>query len=142
MPGVDVASRQNPQPGGSSIGAGIRGFEEQGFVGQFNVTGPGQLRCISCREVVDAKNVLLHGSYRVEGISDPGDEAVVAALECPACGARGTCTFSYGPEASRDDAVTFGDIQDARKARPGDPAATGLKPAQRTQGKVHESRHA
>ena len=39
-------------------------------------------------------------TFRFEGDTDPGDEAIVLGVECPECGIRGIIVSSYGPEAS------------------------------------------
>ncbi|MGC1513560.1 MAG: hypothetical protein WA797_11660 [Acidimicrobiales bacterium] len=37
--------------------------------------------------------------FRFEGDSDPGDEAIVLGIECPACNRRGIIVSAYGPDA-------------------------------------------
>jgi hypothetical protein len=37
--------------------------------------------------------------YRFEGVSDPGDEAIVLGVRCPSCGGRGVVVSAYGPGA-------------------------------------------
>ena len=59
--------------------------------------------------------VPMEALHRLEGASDPEDEAVVAALECPACGAWGTIVLSYGPQSSAEDAAVLANLIDDRR---------------------------
>jgi hypothetical protein len=45
---------------------------------------------------VPADEVTVRSMRRVEGVSDPADQNLIGALECPRCGARGTATFCHG----------------------------------------------
>ncbi len=45
-----------------------------------------------------AKPTIRH-TFRFEGDSDPGDEAIVLGIECPACNRRGIIVSAYGPDA-------------------------------------------
>jgi hypothetical protein len=38
-------------------------------------------------------------TFRFEGPTDPGDEAIVLGVECPVCHARGIVVSAYGPDA-------------------------------------------
>ena len=62
------------------------------------------MKCGACRTESPAADVGVDGVERLEGVSDPGDMVAIVAGTCPACGARGTLTLSYGPSASADDA--------------------------------------
>lgn len=44
------------------------------------------------------------GQRRTEGASDPADMALVVALECPTCGAKGVLALKYGPGAAAEEA--------------------------------------
>jgi hypothetical protein len=37
--------------------------------------------------------------FRFEGVSDPGDEAIVLGVECPQCGDRGIIVSAFGVDA-------------------------------------------
>jgi hypothetical protein len=73
-------------------------------VAQLYARPEGSVRCGECRTDSPAADVHVDGVERLEGASDPGDMVAVIAGTCPACGARGTLTLSYGPGASADDA--------------------------------------
>ncbi len=70
----------------------------EGFDGSFSVT-PDGIRCSMCGEAGMMEQAEVVRVYRFEGPSDPDEEAVVYALCCPSCGARGTLVSSFGPGA-------------------------------------------
>jgi len=43
--------------------------------------------------------LVVRRTFRFEGDTDPGDEAIVLGVECPACGTRGIVVSAYGPQA-------------------------------------------
>jgi hypothetical protein len=91
------------ETGGLTLLDAIHDFERRGYGGQFGAREGGRILCFTCQTRNDPREVRLDGLRRVEGASDPADMAVVAALRCPRCGARGTGTFMIGPMASPED---------------------------------------
>ena len=61
-----------------------------------------RLRCGGCRMIFDAADTVVEQTVRFEGISNPDDQAILAALLTP-CGHRGLFTSAYGVYAARDD---------------------------------------
>ncbi len=59
----------------------------------------------------DPAGLVIERQYRFEGDSNPGDEAIVLGVQCPACGARGVVVSAYGPEA---DPVLLAKLHDRR----------------------------
>jgi hypothetical protein len=56
--------------------------------------------------------------YRFEGVSDPGDEAIVFGVRCPSCVGRGVVVSAYGPGAP-DPAFLSGFVDHrGERARP------------------------
>jgi hypothetical protein len=55
---------------------------------------------------------------RFEGISDPDDQAIVLAIDCPSDGCRGTYAVPYGNNMSAVDGALIARIPDARKRSP------------------------
>lgn len=88
--------------------------ERRGFVGQFSCRPDGVVRCHACKSDEPAVQAPVLAMHRLEGASDPSDQAIVAALECPACGALGTVVLSYGPEASAEDSAVLQQLLDDR----------------------------
>lgn len=128
--------RGEPNPGLSIMDA-LRLYEQRGFTGQFGVREGGAVKCFSCGSTAEPETFEMQSMRRVEGASDPSDMALVAALECPECGARGTLTISYGPAAAAEDNEAIrrmGDVREAIRAgeweRPGVRGETGTNPSE------------
>ena len=66
---------------------------------------PGGVRCAACATVHAIADLQVEAIHRVEGVSDPADEAIVLGLHCRACGARLVLVAGYGPTASAEDAA-------------------------------------
>lgn len=100
----------------------LASYERRGYTGQFGPAPDAMVRCHTCRTSSPAEQVPLLAAHRFEGTSDPAEEAVVMALECPHCGALGTMVLPYGAAASSDEgAVLVGllDDRDQSDIRPG-----------------------
>jgi hypothetical protein len=82
----------------------LRHFEQLGYSAQFAARERGAVVCFTCRTETPADRLEVVEVRRLEGASDPDDMNVVAAIACPACGARGTLVLGYGPNADDDDA--------------------------------------
>lgn len=81
--------------------------QDAGFDEQFIAREDGTVRCDAHTEPVAADRLVVHDHERLEGASDAADELVVVLAECPDCGARGTLTLGYGPNASPADAAVL-----------------------------------
>lgn len=100
--------------GEASIQDVLADYETRGFTGQFGSQVDGCVLCHACDEREPAAQTPVLAMHRLEGVSDPSDQALVAALECVACGAKGTIVLSYGPEASQEDAAVLAELLDDR----------------------------
>ncbi|MCA1819080.1 MAG: hypothetical protein LC620_03350 [Halobacteriales archaeon] len=96
-------------------------YEREGFKGQFAARAGGRVFCATCRRESDARDVSLQALHRMEGVSDPGEEMAVAALQCPICDARGTLALTFGPGASPEDGQVLARLPDDR-------GVTGIRP--------------
>ena len=85
-------------------------LEARGFEAQFKPAKAGQVLCLACGVESPAKRYRVQSQKRIEGVSDPDDEAMVIGLVCPACDAAGTITLAYGPRAGRDEAQVLADL--------------------------------
>lgn len=101
-------------PGEETLMGVLRRYEREGFTAQFSARPGGQLLCLSCQHRADAREVPLLALHRLEGVSDPGDMAVVAALQCPNCNAKGTLAMAYGAHQSPEEAKVLRRFQDLR----------------------------
>ncbi len=84
----------------------IQQLRAVGFGGDFSVVDGGRVRCHACRDEHDPAELTVVEVVRVEGMSDPDDEAAVFGLECR-CGARGILVVPYGPGASIDETTAL-----------------------------------
>lgn len=80
-------------------------MEANGFTGQMVPRAGGVIHCLTCGNDNDAARFALEDLGRTEGVSDPDDEAVVAALICPVCHTRGTIVLKYGPGATAEESA-------------------------------------
>lgn len=62
------------------------------------------VRCGACGAVHGLDDLEIAEVHRIEGVTDPADEAIVLGLQCRACGARAVLVAGYGPMASAEDA--------------------------------------
>ena len=106
-----------------TLAEAMQRYEGLGFRGQFAVRGGGRLHCLSCGRELAARQMHLQAMHRLEGASDPDEEAAVAALECGSCGTKGTVVLSFGPAGSLDDRQVLAALDDRRNSegpvRPG-----------------------
>lgn len=87
----------------------------EGFTGDMIVTTTAHVRCGSCHHEADPSRLELNALRRIEGASDPSDEAAVLALTCSVCGAKGTAVVRFGPEASPQDDEVLHKVEDLRR---------------------------
>ncbi|MCA1691386.1 MAG: hypothetical protein LC733_03970 [Actinobacteria bacterium] len=90
----------------------LAAFELEGYRGQMAARPGGRVLCVSCHMESDAAEMEMDGLQRVEGVSDPADMLVVAALVCPVCNTHGTLVLGYGPDAGPDDAEVLAGLGD------------------------------
>lgn len=95
----------------SPVRSHVEAFEKGGYPGQFTPEPEGQIRHTGCGAVYDATAALVEEMRRADVSTDPGDQALVVALECGACHKKGTLVVSYGPAASRRDAEVLSRLQ-------------------------------
>lgn len=108
---------------GTTLVEVIRRFEEDGFTAQLAAAEGAAIRCFACGATSPAAKVALHVLRRTEGASDPDDMVAVAALVCPACGAKGTVALKFGPEASPEEQEVLTALDDSSRRSGG--AETG-----------------
>jgi hypothetical protein len=76
-------------------------LEADGYRSDFSFTD-GTVQCRACTVTHRPPQLLVRRTFRFEGETDPGDEAIVLGIECPACGVRGIVVSAYGPDASAE----------------------------------------
>ena len=85
----------------------LRAAAAAGYDGAFSAREGGDVDCGSCRNAVNTAALSVDAVHRLEGASDAADLLLVALAQCPVCGARGTLTLGYGPNASASDAAVL-----------------------------------
>ena len=63
----------------------------------------GGVRCAACGAVHAVSALAVERVARIEGPTDPSDEAIVLGLRCGACGMKVVLVAGYGAEASAED---------------------------------------
>lgn len=89
--------------GASDLVEIISAFQAEGFDAQLVPTEDALVVCKACGARQRPARYLQRGQRRTEGASDPADMALVVALECPECGAKGVLALKYGPGASPEE---------------------------------------
>lgn len=92
----------------------LASLRRAGFDSDFAVAPGGLVRCVSCGHTHEAADLVVEAVVRVEGISDPADEAATFGLSCERCGLRGVLVVAYGPTASADEAAVVTALGDRR----------------------------
>lgn len=92
----------------------LQRYQKKGYDGQFSARPGTMVHCYTCGDDSAAEQVPLWTLHRFEGTSDPGEEAVVAGMECPSCGALGTLALTYGSGAPPEDMAVLGSLMDER----------------------------
>lgn len=82
-----------------SVTEAIALLEADGYRSDFSFMD-GSVRCGACGHSHQPTQLVVRHTFRFEGDTDPGDEAIVLGIECPACGMRGAVVSAYGPDAS------------------------------------------
>lgn len=100
-----------------SIVGTLEELRRRGYGTDFSVAPGGRLRCGACGDSHRAEAAVVEATVRFEGESNPDDEAVVFALRCTTCDARGVLVAAYGPTASAEEAAVVTHLQ--RAAMPG-----------------------
>ncbi|MGZ4795901.1 MAG: hypothetical protein ACXVK4_07475 [Acidimicrobiia bacterium] len=82
-----------------SVTDAIAQLEAEGYRSDFSF-GDGAVQCHACGRAHQPARLVVRHTYRFEGETDPGDEAIVLGVECPECHVRGVVVSAYGPDAS------------------------------------------
>lgn len=81
-----------------TVADAMRLLEADGYRADFSVAHD-TVRCGRCQVAHAPDRLTVRHTFRFEGASDPGDEAIVMGVECPECHARGIIVSAYGPDA-------------------------------------------
>lgn len=96
----------------TTIVGAVASLRRAGFTSDLSVAPGGLVRCLSCGHLHEPSELVVEATVRVEGISDPADEAAAFGLSCERCGLRGVLVVAYGPTASADEAAVITGLAD------------------------------
>jgi hypothetical protein len=109
-----MASGPDYSSDGTTVVEVLKGFEDDGYTGNFGAREEAMVICFACHQLTPAREVPLELLRRTEGASDPADMAVVAAIVCPHCGQKGTLVLHFGAEATPEEDEVLRDLEDKR----------------------------
>lgn len=93
-------------PSGLTVVEAIEQLRSQGYSDDVSIVADG-VRCSRCGRPHSMDGPEVTAALRVEGASDPSDEAIVAGLTCESCGARGVLVAGYGPTGDPAEAAVL-----------------------------------
>ena len=74
-------------------------LQREGYTASIDVRADGMVHCATCGQSHPVGEALVDRVFRFEGASDPDDEAIVLAVRCARCGAKGVVVSGFGPSA-------------------------------------------
>lgn len=89
-----------------TLTAAMTRLRDAGYRADLTATDDGDLVCEPCGTVEDPASMQIDETVRFEGMTDPGDAAILLAITCD-CGARGLYTTAYGPAAPPGDSLVL-----------------------------------
>ena len=75
----------------------INSYVQKGYTEDYKVTSTG-LKALKTEKIYQPEEVTVKDFYRFEGTSDPGDEAILWAIETNE-GSKGTLVDAFGPDS-------------------------------------------
>lgn len=87
-------------------------LHEQGYTDEIELSGS-NLVCHRTNLSYALANVIVEHTFRFEGDSDPGDEAIVLGLRYPDSDIRATFVSAYGRDANPDTAAFFRQLRNS-----------------------------
>lgn len=105
----------DPVPSGLTVLEAIERLRADAYDDDFSVQGDGLL-CGRCGRSHGVDGIEIEVVLRVEGASDPADEAIVVGLRCTDCDSRGVLVAGYGPTADSVESAVVARL--GRRGRP------------------------
>jgi hypothetical protein len=78
----------------------IRLLVDAGYKDEIRLVAGG----LECDAVYDASEAVVDRTFRFEGTSDPGDEAIVLGISLPDWGVKGVLSSAYGLDVDAEQA--------------------------------------
>ena len=76
----------------------------QGYVDDYRLCESG-IVAGDVQETHPIESAVVDFTFRFEGPSDPGDQAIVLGVSCPEWGRKGIVVSAYGPDADPEEAA-------------------------------------
>lgn len=107
-----MTSERNPPPPAESdtLIDVLNEAASHDYTVQLIVRDPGVIECGSCHNTSPPSAFDAERYRRLEGSSDAADMLLVAWTTCPVCGANGTVTLGYGPNATSPDVAVLAEL--------------------------------
>jgi hypothetical protein len=96
-----------------TVAEALRLLEGAGYRAELS-SRRGHVHCDACLDEWLPVAGVVERIFRFEGPSDPDEEAMVLALHCARCGAKGVLISGYGPSADPDDIDVILALTDGR----------------------------
>jgi hypothetical protein len=110
----------------------LQSLEARGYTASFRIeddTIPPGLYCGHCHRHVLPRRVTVDETWRFEGATDPGDEAILFAFSCPRCQTPATLLCAYGPGTGPAEGEVIAQLDGHRERSAGRTTASGENPA-------------
>lgn len=85
-------------------------LRDVGFKADITALWDGALRCETCSTRCDPARADVDEIVRFEGVTDPADAAILAAIRC-GCGHAGLFVSAYGPDIAAEHAQALGRLR-------------------------------
>ncbi|HEY2814364.1 MAG TPA: hypothetical protein VGJ03_12935 [Acidimicrobiales bacterium] len=92
-----------PTPTPDTVTEAVQFLTKEGYRDEIRLVAGG-LECDGVGGVHDAASAVVDYTFRFEGPSDPGDEAIVLGIDLPKWGRKGVLVSAFGPNADADEA--------------------------------------
>jgi hypothetical protein len=86
---------RNPPPSPETVTEALEFLASEGYVDEVRVRPTG-LECDDKAGVQPAKDAIVDYTFRFEGLTDPGDEAIVMGIRCPTWGTKAVLVSAFG----------------------------------------------
>ncbi len=116
-------------PAPETVTDAVAFLAERGYVEDFTVCPTG-IAHVGHDEPHPVEGATVDHTFRFEGMSDPGDEAIVLGVTCGAWGDKGVIVAAYGPDTDPEEAAILTALaRSARRlTRPRGPAPDRRRP--------------
>ena len=106
LSGRDLGNAHPAMAAPDTVTEAVQLLAEQGYVEDYKLSRRG-IVSPDHDEAHTADTAVVDHTFRFEGPSDPGDEAIVLGVSCPEWGSKGVIVAAYGPDADPEEAAVL-----------------------------------